>query len=493
MSAQKFRDTTLAAMQQAVLTELLPDLSSSKNHESALATGRLLARLRVDLEIAPALAAERLGVWQQLTKRLGTVSGATTGQAPDNSDPLVRLRTESAQVAATVAGKRLRPEYLLALAQPQSAEASWFADTVAATRNYIEAYESTIPKVTGKGEAPAADPELMRQKLSHYLTTRFPALPPNPVKSFKVIPGGRSKETALFELVRNEVLPTRLVLRRDHVTGTTGTSVFGEYALLQAMEALGLPVPKPIAGEPDPAHLGGGFIIVEEVVDATRAGDLFPELNDMTRFDVSFAPDLARALARLHRLTEYPEGAELGGHHAASEPLDMVRNFQGLWDGLTHKPPLSVATELGFAWLLSHPLPTGRPRRLVHGDVGFHNMMLRDGKLAALLDWELTHIGDPAEDIGYIRAPILKPLMPWDRFVETYVAEGGEGTACDLQAVNWYSVWACTRNSVYCSILYDMACQGVRTDLDAVFPAIDFVARTQQYIVRELEIALKTP
>jgi aminoglycoside phosphotransferase (APT) family kinase protein len=68
------------------------------------------------------------------------------------------------------------------------------------------------------------------------------------------------------------------------------------------MEALGLPVPKPIAAEKDPAHLGCGFIIVAEVVDSTRAGDLFPELNDMTKFDASFAPDLARALARLHSL-----------------------------------------------------------------------------------------------------------------------------------------------------------------------------------------------
>jgi Phosphotransferase enzyme family len=134
--------------------------------------------------------------------------------------------------------------------------------------------------------------------------------------------------------------------------------------------------------------LGGGFIIVAEVVDSTRAGDLFPELNDMTQFDANF----------------------------------------------THKLAMSVATELDFSFLLSDPLPADRPRRLVHGDVGFHNMMMRDGRLAAILDWELTHIGDPAEDIGYIRAPLLKPLKPWDKFVATYVAEGGDKEACDLQA-----------------------------------------------------------
>jgi aminoglycoside phosphotransferase (APT) family kinase protein len=171
--------------------------------------------------------------------------------------------------------------------------------------------------------------------------------------------------------------------------------------------------------------------------------------------------------------------------------MDMVRNFQGLWDSFTHNPPMSVATELVFSFLLSHPLPADRPRRLVHGDVGFHNMMMRDGRLAAILDWELTHIGDPAEDIGYIRAPPLKPLMSWDKFVATYyVAEGGDKEACDLQAVNWYSVWAHTRNSVYVAYLYDLACKGERTDIDAFFPGIDFTARTQHYIARELELTL---
>ena len=110
--------------------------------------------------------------------------------------------------------------------------------------------------------------------------------------------------------------------------------------------------------------------------------------------------------------------------------------------------------------------------------------------MTAILDWELAHIGDPAEDIGYMRAMILRPLIPWDQFVKTYVAEGGDKEACETHAVNWYSVWSVTRNSIYVGILYDMACKGQRSDIDSYYPAVDFVARTQQYIARELEIAL---
>jgi aminoglycoside phosphotransferase (APT) family kinase protein len=480
-----FRDNLLAALQNTIVSELLPDLGSSKQRDSATSISRLLARLRADLKVAPTLASQHIDQWRRLASLAGT-DAASAGIA----DPLAAFQIETAHLAEHLRGMHDSAQLLGELAISSSASSAWFSQVVLATRQYLDAYEAAIPNPATGIASPLANPEESRRKLNAYLVARYPQLPTDAIRSFKVIPGGRSKETALFELVPNETLPTRLVLRRDLTSASTGTSVFGEYSLLKAMESLGLPVPKPIAAEKDPAHLGGGFIIVEEVVDSVRAGDLFPELNDMTRVDASFAPDLTTALARLHSLRDYPPGVDLGGHHAATDPVEMVRNFQALWCTLANRPPLAVATELGFAWLLSHPLPTDRPRRLVHGDVGFHNIMIRGGRLAAILDWELTHMGDPAEDIGYIRAPILKPLMPWDQFVARYVAAGGDPAACELQAVNWYSVWAHTRNSVYVAILYDYASRGQRTDIDSFYPAIDFSARCQHYIARELEIAL---
>jgi aminoglycoside phosphotransferase (APT) family kinase protein len=251
-------------------------------------------------------------------------------------------------------------------------------------------------------------------------------------------------------------------------------------------------VPSPVLSEADASKLGGSFIVVAEVRDAERAGEFFAELNDLSQYDANFATDLAKAMARLHRLTEHPSGDALGGHTAAVEPIDMVRNFQQLWTSLTQRPPMSAATELGFAWLSANPLPAGRPRRLVHGDIGFHNLMRRGGKLAAILDWELTHLGDPAEDLSYPRIPMIEALTSWERFVSAYLAAGGPPEACEPRALAWYGVWAYTRNSVYTGLLYDWAMTGKRTDLEAFSVGWDFFDRLQGYVSRQLVRAIET-
>ncbi|HKY92672.1 MAG TPA: phosphotransferase, partial [Nevskiaceae bacterium] len=138
-------------------------------------------------------------------------------------------------------------------------------------------------------------------------------------------------------------------------------------------------------------------------------------------------------------------------------------------------------------------LPPGRPHRLVHGDIGFHNLMRRDGRLAAILDWELTHLGDPAEDLAYPRIPMIEALTTWERFTEAYLAAGGPPEACDARALAWYGVWAYTRNSVYTGLLYDWAMTGKRTDLEAFSVGWDFFDRMQGYLARQLARALELP
>ena len=229
-----------------------------------------------------------------------------------------------------------------------------------------------------------------------------------------------------------------------------------------------------------------------EVVGARSGGELFAELNDLGQLAPSFAPDLVRAIARLHTLRTHPSGSDLGGHASGgTDPLHQVRGFREMFRGIANKPPLHVATELGFAWLIANPPPKDRPRRLVHGDLGLHNVLVRDGELAAILDWELAHLGDPAEDIAYAWSPLLRHLTTWEQFVAQYLDNGGDPAACERHAVAWYSVWAHTRNSVYTAMHYDWAAAGQRRDIECFNAGIDFFARTQHYIARELDEALQ--
>jgi len=469
MSTSDFLARALASLHETVAVDLRDDLRSSRQREFAACAGRVLARLQVDQTAAPTLAAARLERWRQLT---GTAPGAA-------SAPLEELHTHAAAVGR-------------ALQAAEAPDAIWFKEAVAATRDYLDAYERALPTPGTAAATVAGATDTQRERLSRYLAQRYPGLPVDPVKSLRIVPGGRGKETSLLELVPNDFLPSRLVLRRDLTLSVTGTSAYAEFPLLQAVEALGLPVPSPVLAEHDPAHLGGTFIIMTEICNARAGGELFAELNDLQELASTFAPDVVRALAKLHTLRTHPSGTALRGHSSAStDPLEMVRGFQQMFRGIARKPPLHVATELGFAWLIANPLPPTRPQRLVHGDIGLHNVLVRDGALAAILDWELAHLGDPAEDIAYAWSPLLRHLLTWDEFVAHYRRHGGEPEACDRHAVAWYSVWAHTRNSVYTALHYEWAANGQRKDIECFNAGTDFFDRTQYYIAHELDQALQ--
>ena len=83
--------------------------------------------------------------------------------------------------------------------------------------------------------------------------------------------------------------------------------------------------------------------------------------------------------------------------------------------------------ELAIKWLGDH-IPAARPPALVHGDFRNGNIMVspEDG-LVALLDWELTHIGDPMEDLGW-------PCVPSWRFGQHHLPVGGFGQRADFYA-----------------------------------------------------------
>jgi aminoglycoside phosphotransferase (APT) family kinase protein len=97
-----------------------------------------------------------------------------------------------------------------------------------------------------------------------------------------------------------------------------------------------------------------------------------------------------------------------------------------------------------FGWLLDHiPDSAGTPS-LLHGDIGFHNLLLDDGKLSAVVDWEFGHIGDAAEDLAYVRNT-LGEQIDWDAFIAAYLAAGGPDVS--PQRLQFFQVWGHLRNA----------------------------------------------
>lgn len=108
------------------------------------------------------------------------------------------------------------------------------------------------------------------------------------------------------------------------------------------------------------------------------------------------------ALRQLHGLdvrqvTSLADGAADSIGDATARDLEVWRQLSSA-DGVNADPLVHLAEQ----WLSRNVSAADEPARIVHGDAGPGNFMFHNGRLAALVDWELAHVGDPVEDLGWI-------------------------------------------------------------------------------------------
>ena len=113
--------------------------------------------------------------------------------------------------------------------------------------------------------------------------------------------------------------------------------------------------------------------------------------------------------------------------------------------------------EWAFRWLAANR-PAPSPSRLVHGDYRMGNLIVDGSELAAVLDWELVHIGEVYEDLAWFCIRAWRFGAPADRAagglgsVEDFLAayEQAGGAAVDRVAFHWWLVLATLRWGVIC-------------------------------------------
>ncbi|MET0661340.1 MAG: phosphotransferase, partial [Steroidobacteraceae bacterium] len=137
------------------------------------------------------------------------------------------------------------------------------------------------------------------------------------------------------------------------------------------------------------------------------------------------ARDLARILAQLHALDVKALGLRgaLDSDPKVHPMKGLIDNIRGLWSEKKMDPDGTL--EACLCWLEEHMPPAPPKPSLIHADVSFHNILVRDKKFVGLLDWELSHLGDPAEDRRH---------------------GGGE---YDEETGRYYGIWRGVRNLVY--------------------------------------------
>ncbi|WP_421120778.1 phosphotransferase [Aquihabitans daechungensis] len=212
---------------------------------------------------------------------------------------------------------------------------------------------------------------------------------PLTIGDLRRLSGGASRETWSFTAITGS---DRLELVLQRVRGgltMSGPSLETEDALLLAAEHAGVPVPPVVVGAPACADALGPARITLHVAGESLGPRIVrrPELGAAR---AALPAQCGRALAAIHSI----DPAQVPG-------LEEVDTLQRLREGLDLVGEARPAFELALRWLADRRPPAREPR-VVHGDFRVGNLLVDETGLQAVLDWELAHLGDPLEDLGWL-------------------------------------------------------------------------------------------
>ena len=244
----------------------------------------------------------------------------------------------------------------------------------------------------------------------------------------RFISGGASNE--IFEIIRGDA---RMVLRRPPRTVPKGRneSMLREYRVLAALKDSGVPHTRAIAACDDPALLGACFYLMEHVDGwscMNRDGWPPPFDTDLTA-RAGLATELVDAIARLGNVDWRARGLEGFGKPEGFHERQVDRWLAHLAGFRFRELP---GLDEAAAWLRGYT-PRAYVPGIIHGDYQFANVMYRHGapaRMAAIVDWEMSTIGDPLLDLAWV-------VMAWpnpdeDRASSGYVDYTGMPTREEL-------------------------------------------------------------
>jgi len=316
-------------------------------------------------------------------------------------------------------------------------------------------------------DASAAPPGVDLAGLTAWLTEQFPDRPVDTPR-VQVIAGGRSNLT--YEVVHSG---QSMVLRRPplgHVLATAH-DMHREYTVMSALAPTAVPVPKTFAYCADPAVIGAPFYLMEKV-----DGTVYRDSKALRGLDASdghaLAGALADTLAALH--TVDPETVGLADFGRPQGFLDrQIRRWRRQLES-SYTRPLPGAEEL--AERIAAARPESTRAAVVHGDFRLDNVLVdpaRPGRIAAVLDWEMSTLGDPLTDLGitcvyWDGIEDINPSVPpspgslpgWpDRayLVERYAERSG----VHIGQLDWYIAFAYFKLAVILEGIYCRYTQGL--------------------------------
>ena len=267
--------------------------------------------------------------------------------------------------------------------------------------------------------------------------------------------GGASQETWLIKITGRDA-PSSLILRRapEGIERSPDSAAIGlpsEAKLIHAAEQANVPVPSVVRVLKPEDGLGEGFFMSEIEGETIARRILRDEAYASAR--TILPAQCGEALARIHSIRL--EGDPV---LTISSGLDQLTYYEDIYKATATCRPVF---DLAMVWLRENAPKPCSPV-LVHGDFRLGNLMVDSSGLAAVLDWELGHLGDPREDIAWIcvnswrfgnidrRLGGFGDLEP---MLDAYAAAGGQ--AFTAEDIDWWEMLGSMKWGVMCMLMYE--------------------------------------
>jgi aminoglycoside phosphotransferase (APT) family kinase protein len=307
------------------------------------------------------------------------------------------------------------------------------------------------------------------------------------IDNFRKMPGGASREIWSFDCAMEragETTRRAMVLRRDPGAHNISTNRRHEFMVIRAAFEERIPVPEVFWVSEDPAVLGSAFFIMERVDGETIARRLLRD-DTYARARDAMPTQLAEILAKIHRIDPVKHKLDFLAEPGDSAALTEVKRYEENFRRLALEP--HPAFELAFRWLLKR-IPRTPRKTLVHGDYRIGNVIFGPEGVRSILDWELAHLGDPMEDVGWmcVRAWRFgndqKPvggLGTREDFFRAY--EKASGTSVDPEAARFWEVFGNLRWGI-------ITISQARTHIDGFVKSVELASIGRRTAETELEL-----
>ncbi len=256
------------------------------------------------------------------------------------------------------------------------------------------------------------------------------------INGLRRLSGGASRETWRFEADDRP-----LVLQRQR--SGDARDMLLEAAVVRAAAAGGAPVPMLI--EARRRDDGMSFMVLEAIEGETIARKIQRD-DEFAVARERLVADLGAALARIHQID--PDAVP------GLVETDQLTYYTDVLHTIGQPHPV---LELVRNWLIDHH-PEIRTSRIVHGDFRLGNVIVGPDGLRAVIDWELAHLGDPMEDLGWLCVkawrfggrPPVAGLGEYATLFEAYEAAGGDPV--DPDTVLWWEVLGTWKWGIMCML-----------------------------------------